>query len=643
MMNNKLLLILLGLLFSRFLGIAQEPVTYDKLPFTESQSYLKKAHFVEDSTYANWDLVYQRMEWNVNPAIWYISGKITSSFIPKGTNLSSLVFDLKNNMTVDSIQYHGTSINFTHESDKIKIQFANPIAAETLDSLSIWYQGSPESIGFGTFKANVLKDDNPSMWTLSEPYGAMTWWPCKQSLQDKIDSMKVIVTCPEGNKVGSNGILVSEQSKDSLTTVIWKHNYPIATYLVAIAVTKYASFSDTVIFDDGRQMPILNYVYPTYLQEAKSQSTNILNIMKLYNSLIGDYPFVDEKYGHAQFGWGGGMEHQTMSFMADLNFGLVAHEMAHQWFGDCITLSSWHNIWLNEGFATYMEGLTAEYLLDSSVWVNWRKVRLNSITFKPSGSVFVEDTTKVSRIFDGRLSYDKGAYLLHMLRWELADPAFFSGLQSYFTDPKIKFGFASQEDFVAHMEAAGDTSLTRFFNDWYYGEGYPIYHLNRYTDYGDNGKQKVTISQTTSDPSVNFFPMHVPLRIWKDGESKDFRLYNTTNPQTFTLPENPDSIQFDPEMWLISKNTLSTDAAELPTADQWKIYPNPATDQLTIQLPGGKQIESITIMTIKGQKIIQSDYPKSNKINVRILASGIYIVQVKSNHVTYRKQFIKSD
>ena len=361
--------------------------------------------------------------------------------------------------------------------------------------------------------------------------------------------------------------------------------------------------------------------------------------MSFFNDIIGEYPFTDEKYGHAQFGWGGGMEHQTMSFMHNLNFGLVAHEMAHQWFGDCITLGSWHDIWLNEGFATYMTGLTYETLLDGIYWDSWKKQQVTSITAIADGSVYVEDTTSVSRLFSSRLSYAKGGYLLHMLRWELGDDAFFTALQNYYNDPTVKYEYASQQEWVSQLEAAGDTSLTEFFNDWYYGEGYPGYQINYYTDYSNNGNEKVTITQTTSDESVDFFEMHLPLRVWKDGNSKDIRLHQTTNPQTFVLEEKPDSINFDPDQWLISKNSLITNMAEL-AATEMKIFPNPATNDLTIQLNSEEQITAILISDITGKKVASFEKLATNKINIAFLPEGIYLIRIETSKSIYSSRFV---
>ena len=251
---------------------AQEWDYLDKLPFEESKAYLKKVAFVEDISYATYDLYFQRMEWQVDPSILYISGAVTSYFKPISDDISSIIFDLDDNLQVDSVLYHDTQIDFTHELDKITVQLPSLITQNNQDSITIWYQGEPSSTGFGAFEANSTPSGNPILWTLSEPYGAMEWWPCKQSLSDKIDSIEVRVTCPIGNKVASNGKLISETTLDDKTTFVWKHHYPITTYLIAIAVTNYSAFSDYLELDDGSEVEILNYVYPEYLETAQNLS-----------------------------------------------------------------------------------------------------------------------------------------------------------------------------------------------------------------------------------------------------------------------------------------------------------------------------------------------------------------------------------
>ena len=458
------------------LAQSPDPDFTDKMAVKERNVSKLKSAFQENLDYSNYNLVYQRMEWQIDPNIKYIKGSVTSYFKSEIDRLSEISFDLNALITVDSVRRNQKKITFQRSGDQVKIQLPNQLVKGQLDSVQVYYQGEPDKInrGFGYFVKSTHQNI-PIIWTLSEPYGAMEWWPCKQSLADKIDSIDVIVTSPKNYRTASNGILVSESVLGETRRMHWKHRFPIATYLVAIAVTNYTSYSDWLDLGDGRKIEILNYVYPENLETAKKQTPVTAQIIDLYNRLFGEYPFAKEKYGHAQFGWGGGMEHQTMSFMANFEFELVAHELAHQWFGDYITCGSWHDIWLNEGFATYLDGLAYEHLLNGYWWYRWKKLNVESIVSFPGGSVYVKDTTNLNVIFNGRLSYSKGAYLLHMLRWIMGDDDFYKGMRSYFNDPKLANGFALSTDFQKHMEIAGDTIFTEYFKDWFYGEGFPVY------------------------------------------------------------------------------------------------------------------------------------------------------------------------
>lgn len=621
------------LLFAVRVAEAQAPDPYfnDKTALTERQAYQKLASFTESDDYADYDLLYQQMRFNVDPAAAFISGSVYSSVKFLKDQISTVRFDLNDNMTVDSISCNHETATFQHSGDKIRIDLPQAMNAGSFSEFEVFYHGAPIKDGFGSF-TNSSHNNVPLLWTLSEPYGAKVWWPCKQSLADKIDSMDVYITCPERYEAASNGKLISDEVTDTLRTAHWQHRYPIATYLVGIAVTNYETFSGFLTLPDGKSIELLNYVFPEYLATAQSMFSETFDIMDFYNKKFITYPFAKEKYGHAQFDWGGGMEHQTMSFMTTLGFELVAHEMAHQWFGDCITLSSWHDIWLNEGFATYSTGLCYENLLDGKYWAPWKKIQLDRILSVPDGSVYVADTTNVNLIFSGRLSYSKGAYLLQMLRWELGDERFFKGMNDYLTDPKLAYGFASQEQFVKHIEAAGDTSLTEFFNDWYYGQGFPVYHLTYCTDYGDNGKTRLTISQSPSNSSVSFFEMHVPVRVWKDSQYKDLRLYNTQQNQEFVIAdESIDSIQFDPEQWLCAKADLISGTQTLSKNDQVQIISENSSNRLHIILPGNSETGSISLFSMSGKTVLQTTFSGTDsRIWLENLKNGIYLVRVKS-------------
>jgi aminopeptidase N len=503
----------------------------------------------------NYDIKYHRCVWSVDPAVNYIKGAITTYFEAKNANIFDIGFDLTDIMNVDSVVQNGVSLSFTHVNNLLDITLGTPMAPGTLDSLTVYYQGAPTSSGFGSFNLSTHASA-PILWTLSEPYGAPDWWPCKHVLNDKVDSLDVICTVPTGNRVASNGLLIQEINDSLTSTYHWKTRYPIAAYLIAIGVTNYSVYSDYVPLSPTDSIQVLNYVYPENLASAQAQTPDIINVISLYDSLTITYPFAAEKYGHAQFNWGGGMEHQTMSYVVGFNHSLIAHECAHQWFGDRVTCGSWEDIWLNEGFATYFEGLTEERYFPST-WPAWKQSKVANICSQSNGSVLCTDTTNINRIFDGRLTYNKGAYLLHMLRWKLGDAHFFQALREYLNDPLLAYNYAKTPLLKAHLESVYGAPLTSFFTEWYNGQGYPSYDVI----WNATGNSVfVRLLQTTSDPSVSFYEMPVPI-VFSDG-NKDTTvvLDHTFSGQTFsfTLGISPTIAKFDPDLWILANNNTVT-------------------------------------------------------------------------------------
>ncbi len=619
--------------------------TYDDIPAMEQKAQSAKFKSVLSSAADNYNVIYHRCVWSVDPAVNAIKGNITTYFKPTISGFNQMEFDLAISLIVDSVKYHSSNLSFTQlATDILRINLVSTIPINTIDSITVFYQGVPPSNGFGSFIQST-HSGVPILWTLSEPYGAKDWWPCKQSLNDKIDSLDIIVTVPQVNRVGSNGVLLSENIIGTDKVFHWKTKYPIAAYLVAIAVTNYSYYSDFVPLQSGGSLEVLNYVYPENLATAQAQTPDIINVIKFYDSLTIEYPFAKEKYGHAQFNWGGGMEHQTMTFLINFGHALMAHECAHQWFGDHVTCGSWQDIWLNEGFATYFEGLTEERYFPST-WMSWKTNKLGNITSQPGGSVLCDDTTSVNRIFDGRLSYDKGGYLLHMLRWKLGDSLFFLALKNYLNDPLISGAYAHTPQLKAHLEAVSGQNLTAFFDQWYYKQGFPSYHIL----YGQTGSAvSVTANQTQSNASVAFFEMPIPIKFIGQTQDTTIVFDNQSSGQVFSATVNFPiiSAQFDPELWLISANNTMTGISEYPSVDnQVSIYPNPAKDIVNIlSLNNANAVEFIEITDVLGQLVFQSDkykgIQKTISINTTGLKKGTYFIKVTLRSGVNYKSFVK--
>jgi len=578
------------------------------------------------------DIYYQVMKWDIDPAQYYITGEITYHFKSRIDNLTELHLDMANELQVNSITRNATPLSFTHTTDQLlTISLGKSLAPGETDSLTITYEGAPPSNGFGSFEQGTHAGQ-PIIWTLSEPYGVRDWWPGKQDLIDKIDSVDIYVTTPPGQLAASNGKLMSTTEVNGKLIHHWQHRYPIASYLVAIAVTNYTAYSHYLPLDNGDTIEILNYVYPETATQSQTETERTLQIMANYNKLFGTYPFAAEKYGHAQFGWGGGMEHQTMSFMGGFNVGLVAHELAHQWFGDKVTCGSWTEIWLNEGFATYMTGLTYEDQSPDIYWPQWKSSTSNSAMSQPGGSVFVDDTTSVNRIFSGRLSYNKGAYLLHMLRWIMGDEAFFAACRDYLDSPGTAYDFGYTEELQAYLEQRSGKDLDEFFADWYYGQGYPTYDLT-WTQQADS--IIFWLGQVQSHPSVSFFEMPVPVSVVLNGTAQTFVLDHTTQDQRFAFSIGNtvvDNVSIDPEIWLLSKNNIVTEittSAYNPIAQsKFTVYPNPAKEFLQI-LPA-EGIEAVEFYDACGKK--WETKLASGSADVHDLPSGFYTVMLKGEN-----------
>ena len=304
---SRILISLLFLTVNIGLYAQQESKLRDLVQIAENEkaAYISLQQPHEQLILNNYDLKYHRFFLYADPAKSSISGSVTSYFVAQA-DMSSIQFELYTAISADSAFHQGSKQNVTHTGNVITIPFGGITPANTLDSVTVFYHGDPTSSGFGSF-GRELHGGAPGMWTLSEPYGASDWWPSKNDLTDKIDSVDMFVVTPKGNHVASNGLLISETPYGSDATLAhWKHRYPIASYLIGIASTNYARFSDYYV-NGTDSLQVLNYIYPEDSVLLASNAKGVLPALALFENLFTPYPFRAEKYGQAQFGWGGGM------------------------------------------------------------------------------------------------------------------------------------------------------------------------------------------------------------------------------------------------------------------------------------------------------------------------------------------------
>ena len=616
---------LLLILFSS--AVFSQESAIERIAKKEKKSALRVMSFQSNPNTSNYDITYHKLELNVNPAIHTISGKVTTDYIAL-SDMNTLTFDLVSQMVVSSVKKNNIALTYTQNTNELVITLPGTQLAGTSARVEITYAGTPPDTDHVIYD---LHNGSPVLFTLSECFGDKEWWPCKQDMRDKIDSIDLYITTPSqyvsvGNGVETTAPIILGANK----TTHFHHNYPIPAYLVSIAVANYSVFNQTG-GTAPNTYPIINYVFPEHLSLAQSELANVPSFLEFYESILGIYPFHNEKYGNAEVTYSG-MEHPTVSFISDYDRYMMEHEMAHQWFGDKITCGTWKDIWLNEGFATFMDDLLIEHFDGNAAGIANRTNVIAYITSLTNGAVYLTDAEALdeNRIFDARLSYYKGAMVLNMLRLKLGETAFLQGLRNYLDDPALAYKTAVTTDFKAHMEAVYGNSLTEFFNDWIYNQGYPTYTIKA-QNLGA-GQVKVTVGQTQSHASVNYFEMRLPLRFTGAG-GQVFNTYvdNTVNNESFiiSVPFTVTGVVFDPEKHIISRNSTAALGLDTPEFTKPEVYPNPVSSILTIDY--NDTIDSINIVNTLGQRLA-ANLINQNQIDFSQYRPGVYLLQVQSQN-----------
>lgn len=638
-MKKSYLIVLLAVMIS---GYAQKKDSQTQdIALLEQKMASKKMNLRVNPNTQNYDISYHKLEFTVDPSSYFIAGKVTTTFTALA-NLTTVTFDLTNQLTVTAVSQNGLPLAFTQNTNnELVITLTSVLNLGDSATVIISYSGAPAS-GEEAFTTSI-HDGSPVLYTLSEPYGARDWWPCKQDLNDKANAIDVYITAPSEYVSVSNGVEPEAPViNGALKTTHFHHSYPIPAYLVAIAVTNYSVYNQTG-GTAPNQYPIINYIYPETLPSVQTQLDQTPLILNLFESLFEIYPFHTEKYGHAQFGIGGGMEHTTVSFMNTFGRSLIAHEMAHQWFGDKITCGSWNDIWLNEGFATYVAALVIENFDGQTAFETEKTKLITNITSQTAGAVYVPDTelSDVNRIFSSRLTYNKGAMVLNMLRFKLGDALFFQGIKNYLKDINLAYKYAKTPDLQLHLEAVYGSSLAEFFNDWIYNQGYPTYTITAQNLGG--GQAKFTVNQTQSDASVSYFEMPVPIRVFgTGGEQLDLVLNNTFNGESFTenVPFAISNIIFDPNKNIISKGNTATLGKEKFEMTPTQISLNQANDILSLNLLSGITVEKTIFYNMAGQRIKTTR--SATTWDISSWSSGVYFMNIQTDAGYKKLKFVKN-
>ncbi len=570
---------------------------YEKQNHSQSPAAAQRVQYFQYPSMNKYDVRYLKLDISVLPNNRNISGScLTRAIVTQ--SLDSFICELRSNITVDSVFINNIkTTSFSQSADHVFVRISPSLPVGSTVNALFFYHGLTSAAGIfaGTVSSNGLQYTA----SLSESYQAREWFPVKQLLGDKIDSADIWITTDAAYLAGSNGLLVNTVDlPGGKRQYQWKTRYKMSYYMPSFSVGNYTDYRNyakpAAIAPDS--ILVQHYIVnnSSYLNSIKSNLDKTPAFIEKLSELYGLYPWHLEKYGHCYANIGGGMEHQTMSTMSTFDPTIIAHELGHQWFGDQVTCATWNHIWVNEGFAAYTEYLMIEQLpslFPGYTPASYMNSIHNSVMSQPNGSVFVPDASifDENRIFSGRLTYDKGSAILHTLRFEMQDDnKFFQTFRSYLQ--QFNDSVATADDFRHVAETVCGRSFADFFNQWYYGEGYPTFNVD-YSKQGDS--LALYVNQTVSAPSITpFFKGLYEFTFHTTSGDTTVKINLTQNNQLFKFRSNriPTGIVVDPNNWVINKTgsitTAVTDPGTTPTGVQ--LFPNPNSGSFEVRFPANQ-------------------------------------------------------
>ncbi len=474
-----------------------------------------------------------------------ITGKILNK------NLKQIDLNFYDNFKISDCELNGSKTDYINKNTRLSIPLNTILKSDTF-KVRVVYEGTPEKAGLSGFVFGEINDQS-LVYNISEPNFSSSWFPCNDMPSDKA-LLNIKITNDSSQTSVSNGILYDVETNGSRKTYSWKTIYPISTYLICLYSSDYRNFSDKYISLDKKDtMNIEYYALPKQLENAKIDFAEHPQFIKFFAETFGEYPFIKEKYGVAEFLWQlGAMEHQTITgigsnLVSGRNFfrDIYVHELAHQWWGDAISPKSWNDIWLNEGFATYCEALYSEHK-------SGKKALISTMLSKYQDNFKGKLIEPGDDMFSSTI-YDKGAWVLHMLRWQVGDSTFFNILREYYQEYKYKS--ASTKDFQSVCEKVSGKDLSQFFNQWVYdGEGNITLIYNWNSEIENNGfNLNLNFEQVQDEYPVYKFPLEVKITFSDStNENRIFNINKRSQNFTVKLNKKPVELVFDPNSWLLA-------------------------------------------------------------------------------------------
>jgi len=561
-------------------------------------------HSDDDPRYLIYDLLHVDLRIDFDPPSRTIRGVVTFEVRSTREACAEILLDLVDSLEVTSVREAGRELRYEHRDRLLLVTLPRPLRYDESVSFTVEYGGRPPHDGQRGLSFSEQGDPDqgfpmqPLIATLSEPHSGSAWWPCKNVTYDKF-AIDEWYTVPAPLYAAGNGELVEILPGAGVRrTFHWRERYPIATYLVSVAASDYVLWSDAYVAADSvTTMPVQYFAFRQSETKARAAWARTPQMIASFAERFGEYPFLLEKYAMAEFDWGGAMENQTctsygsyyLAYDLKSNERVVAHELAHSWWGDLVSPATWDDIWLNEGFAVWSEALWEEQLGGRAAYL----AQMQDVWRETYDGPLVPPIHQF-----GVTTYLKGAWVVHMLRGVLGDETFFRALREHAR--ASGFTVASTEGFRSGLERYSGLDLEPFFRSWVYGTGRPeyvaIWTWEPDSPEAPQGPGHVELHLRQEQPEA-VFELPLPLVFaYAGGATDTLRLWNDAREQNWSLPfpSEPSELRLDPEGWVYKRviyvrgpSGVEEDGeGRRETAARWRlgVAPNPSPGPVDLQI-----------------------------------------------------------
>jgi aminopeptidase N len=568
-------------------------------------------------------------------------------------------------LTIDSVRLlSGTVLNYTHTGNIINVTLDRTYNPGEYVSVKIYFRhNSVADNGFYVSNGMVFTD-NP-------PEGARKWFPCWDKPSDKA-TVDITAKVPLGARLGSNGRLADSTVTGDTIYYHWISRDPVATYLT-VMTGKMGYLMDKIYWHklSNPNDSILTLFYSNSGENFSSIKNLMNTAMTFFSQKFGEYPFEKNGFATIQAGAGfqwGGMENQSLVSLYPnyWNENTVIHEFSHQWFGDLVTCGTWADIWLNEGFATFMESIWKERTGGYSAYKTDILSKRNTY-FNNNGGfplyvpAWVNWTPNIDSLYHVGIEYNKGACVLHLIRYVLGDTMFFNMMYSYATDTvNFKYKNATTQEFNAKINQVAGDNYDWFFNSWVYQPNHPIYSNNYSIGNLGGGNWKIDFLAKQTQTNAGFFQIPIKLKIsFATGSDTVIKVMNNTNNQLFSFPfaRQPIALVFDPDNDIILKIATTIGVSQISSVvlEKYELeqnYPNPfnPTTKIKYCVPSNVKRETsnikLVVFDVTGKEVMTLVNEKQEAGTYEVtfdgsnLASGIYFYQLKTDNFIETKRMI---